>query len=611
MSLRQYKFSPLLPYKMVPIDYGIVGTRYNSPDFDRTWFSEQNVVRGWQEQVEYAQLRQTNDRMSFQFWSTSNVSDATLYLYNCSSEIVKTDVLSKLQNGLVNFSVTEDGYTYNVWTFTNNLYWNGLDEGNYYIYINCHNVTFDDYFISEPIYVKEKHEGSGLLEYSHDENKDYIIFEQTNQKFSKRIIGDVLDFTPLVERTVFLDNGYDTTQLRANAYRGWTLYAGGNGSLIPDYEIDILNYVFTLKGIKWEKKGYTPADGAAFKKTDNPNYPMYSAAIELREPKRKVAYTLLKGDLLMFDYGGIYPFSPVQMLIGSDDVFDFVYKVAGYIFDDTSRDAYVTTLNSQAVLQGIDGIFSVDGTKIIYTLGNAETYTQTDNVVLDKFTIVTHTTTAISQNLNFYSKLNGALSGLSYFSLVYADAAAVLNYGVLANFESTEFTHSFAVTVTGTSAHYIFHDNTISNIELKGDYLTAVSGTTPSLMQSFSLTDSPKITSFSMIESLQNSCDSLLVLHIKNNVILTALRYYYRSTATPKKVFSKLIALDCIGNNMSSTNLDNFYIDMWNSYGTDIVGIPLNGISNTTGQLTSAHPTATSAAQRLSLSTTKGWILLT
>lgn len=612
MSLRDYKFSPLLPYRMLPDGYSVAGTRFNSPNFDLSWFSEQNQNRPWQQQIQYAQLRQNNDRMSFQFWATSNVDTATLYLYKCDGTEVKNNQIFKLQDGNVNFIVNENGLSYNIFTYTNNLYWNSLEEGYYYLYLNCHEETFDDYFISEPIYIKQKHDGSILIEYSNNENKDYLIFEQTKQKFSKRIIGDVLDFQPLVERTVFLDNGYNVTQLRGDAYRGWTLYAGGNGELISDYEIDSLNYIFTLSGIKIENKGYTAADGSSFKKTENANYPLYSAAIELREPIRKAPYSHYKGDLMMFIFASVYPFVVYQLSFGENDVFDFYYGQPVYIYDLVSLNLYINTLNAALVQQGLDGTFYQDGSALYYTLGNGEFYTQTDNVVLNKYFIVVHTTTATSQNLAYYLNIQGTQIGTaSYFAEVFADTASVINYGAISGATTSQATHNYAVPSAGTYSHYIFHDNTMYGMEMSGDYITGFNGDSPTQLNAFSLKNSPKITSFPMINILQSSADSLVTLLLRDCITLAAIRYYYRSTATPKKAFSKLRFIDCRGNLMTSSNIDNFYIDMWSTYGMALLPFPIQGIANTSGQLTGGTPTGTSLSQRTSLINVKQWALIT
>lgn len=614
MSLRDYKFSPLLPYRMLRTGYSVHGTRYNMPNFDMSWFSDQNEKRIWQQQVSYAQLRQNNDRMGFQFWATSNVDTATLYLYRCDGTLIKTNELFKLQDGNVNLIVTEGSgnslMSYNVFDYTNNLYWNGIEEGKYYLYLNCHEETFDDYFISEPIYIKAKHEGSILIEYSHPQNKDYLIFEQTKKKLSKRITGDVLNFQPLVERTVFLDNGFDVTPLRGDAYRGWTLYAGGNGGLLPDYELDSLNYIFTCKGIKIENKSYTPAESASFKKTENNEYPLYSASIDLSEPKRKTAYSVFTGDLTMFIFSSVYPFVVYRIAIGENDVFDFYYPQPAYIQDEPALDTYISTLNTALVTQGLDGTFYHDGSALYYTLAPGETYTQTDNKVLNKYFVVNHTTTASSQNLQFYLGLKGTQNGgVSYFAEVFPSSESVLNFGSISGNTLSSLTHSYAVPSAGSYSHYIFHDNTMYWMEMSGDYITGFSGDSPNQLETFILKNSPKITQFPMINILQGSADSLRNLVLRDCITLAVCRYYFRNTATPKKAFSKLNAIQVTGNLLTSSELDNFYIDMWKTYGDWLLPFPTGGIANTSGQLTGDAPTSASLSQRTSLTNVKFWFL--
>src|SRR5690606_16542362 len=90
-------------------------------------------------------------------------------------------------------------------------FWADVPEGVYY---RTFEVTFDNanlekaFFITEPIHIKQKHEGTVLQQYSNSWNKDNVMFEQNSQLLEMRVHGEVMDYQALVDRYVFETQDY-------------------------------------------------------------------------------------------------------------------------------------------------------------------------------------------------------------------------------------------------------------------------------------------------------------------------------------------------------------------------------------------------------------------
>lgn len=616
--IRRILIPPVNEHKFVNYNDIIEGTRYNQHQFDRDWMTSQ--IRDWQDYREYEQKRQFLDKCSIQISATLN-STATLNIYSCNHVLIDSwDMPKVLTADGFAFTHYQDGQPYNVYSFFDALFWQNpdLEEGRYYFVIEVVNGADTDRIISEPIGLKEFHPGTVLHEYTNSFNKDLCIFEQTKQKFSLRIEGDVLDFKPLVERESFLDFGYNTTELAATTYRGWTAYVGTNPNGVPDYIFDILNYAWGLTSKRIEGKAYVAAEGAAWTKEENEGSVLKTGSLEIREQNIDSAYTIIKGSIVVVDLPA-YPFVLMPISVGSDNVDDFYYASSSYITDDTTRDGLIDDLNAAVAEQGLDGEFVLNGSTIEYELGANENYDQSSTQVLTKYVQINSITTGSGQNLNLYVGMVASISGgKSAYGFINPSGNLVQSE----YFSGTGLYEIFSAHIAGaagTYSHFIFHDDTLDQLKIKGDYIRNFNNSKfPSTLRIFELTDSPRITEFLIFNTLMHAANSLQILSISNNVTLSNVRNYsdYSIGTLFGNSMKNLNQIYLRFNNQTSTNLNAFY----NSMKDPMLHFPSeftvhNGIVDTRFQLSGGQPTnfpaaGNSSQARSMLSNTYQWTVL-
>lgn len=595
------------PFMFIPVGYAPTD-RYNTVSMDKQWFED--GIYPWQQRVSYEQKAQLKDRLSLQFWATPG-AEVTVYLYKCDGTLVAQNLMTAIPTpNNINFN----GNIYDAFQFVSNNYWVGRDEGRYYLYIEFINFEGDQtkYYITEPISLKAKHEGSVLLVYSRPDNVGGLICQQTKQKFEKRIIGAVLKLDFFVERVSFLDNGYNTTQLRAASYRGWTFIGGGNGDNLPKYEIEIVSKIWDFPAVRIDNVSYVSADGGVFKpQADDDNYPKFSASIEIRESDNDAAYTNSSGDLQLMVFTS-YPFVILYSQVGVSNIYDFYYGTPVYIANLSAFQAHAAVLSTQAIIQGLEGTFRADGNGLFYTLADGEIYNQAFARQLVNLMTVTHTTTGASQDINFDTIMTGSDNGSDFCTV--SPGFAIESYGTATIANSISYTSHYAPATAGTYTSYIFHDNSMRAMALSGDYLTNTGGNTPFQMNQFALVECPRLTTYSIYQSLQNSKVNLITVIIQNNITLGNLNGYFAPS------FNSLGAVQVMGfggNNMTTAQLNSLYNNIAGSSSSAVAaGIFTvhNGAIFTNGQVTGNSPTGigpgNSGLARLTLQNTFGWAVV-
>jgi hypothetical protein len=592
--IRRIIIPPVNEHKFVTYDDIIEGTRYNQHQFDRAWLSEQ--VRDWQDKRDYAQKKQFKDKCSVQISALPD-SVVSLILYKCDHTVFDTYPMQVVEMGNADpMPVFVDDIEYNAYWYFNAKFWQNvlLTEGRYYFVIEIVSGSDTDRIISEPIELKEKHPNTVLHEYTNRSNKDLCIFEQTGQKFSLRVSGDVLNLQPKVERISFLDHRQNTTELSAVNYRGWTVYAGTRGGGIPDYEFDILNYAWGLTSKRVEGKGYTVPDGGEWVKDDGQGSILTSGSIDVREANIDDAYRIIKGSFTVIP-STPYPWVNMFVSIGKDGIKDFYYPSPTYITNDATRDQFIDDLSAAAVAQGLDGEFSLVGSNIDYELGPNETYDQSSAPILTKFIQINSITTGSSQNLNLYIGMRAGLNGgKSPYAFINASGSLVQGEYFSGN-SIYPITSGHVAGAAGTYSSYLFHDDTLSLLEISGDYLRSFTGGKfPELLKSFKLFNSPRIIEFFIFTSLMHCANSLEVLNINNNITLANIQKYsdYTVGTIYGNSMKKLNIILLRQNNQTSTNLNAMYNSMKNA----MLQIPaqftvFNGIMDTSLQISGAQPT--------------------
>jgi hypothetical protein len=217
---------------------------------------------------EYLQPWEKVDIIPFQI--ISNYAPHQLELYDCQGNQI--DVFN------FDYVVTSIDVTgQKVYEATIAL--NGYDEGVYRFIINSGSPVLETYE-SSFFYLKQLHEGTLLLETTHDENDYDTVFE--NGFVAKlRIHGEVGDYLPGSERTLFIDQPNNITQLKGGTFSVESLIIGDQYG-VPDYMIEKINQHFQCKTVLVDGKQYVGNQGARFEAQREDLFPMTGWRWEIR-----------------------------------------------------------------------------------------------------------------------------------------------------------------------------------------------------------------------------------------------------------------------------------------------------------------------------------------
>lgn len=626
--LRNVIISPLNHIRFVPMDE-VLPEKYHQPQFDKAWLSE--YLMPGETKVKYGQPVEKKDPLDIQVHTTPTPSGETiqLYLVDCKRtiEIIRQFTLRTDAPQIIN-----DGLQYFVHTLSDKEIFESLDDGTYYIYFR---VPFDtdgtggsdvyDWFISEPIIVRDQHLDTVLINASNSFNKDNIIFEQIKQKFRKRINGRITDMQPKVNRTVFIDQGENPTLLSATPTRTWKFVAGYTRG-IPDYEIDKLNHYFALDGVYIEGKGYSTVEGSAIEKGSEGNYALHSGTIELTEKNAMSVYTFSKGGLTLLETLPSYPFEIYSTEVGYLNNVDYSYNAPTVIRSLIQLNSWISARNLEITNAGMEGEIALDGNTMVYQRGESETYDYATSLTLNHRLGVKMIADGANP-LPVTLELSG--SGLTIINndarySVYDPIGNVLSYGY-AGYPVTSANGNWTSPSAGTYTYEIFHDGGLKTININGARVTGIDKygsnlSVPSLLEVFGLYNSTIITAFSLWDELVDVRGTLVAFRLSDNPILTNTGIFYPLSAFANDGWRKLQYINLKGNAMNSSMIDQWYNSMRQAMLAPIVPPPAlgvtgqfyvsNGIAQTNLQVPTASPTAASAVARNTLTVSFGWGLI-
>jgi hypothetical protein len=286
MPTSKFIQSFLNPLKFIP--YSATNTpKYLSKHMDDFFYYE--TIRPWQQRRQYYQPWMNTDRISLQF--QSNLDPVKVSLIDVDERVYNSTTFSQLL------------YSFDDPTMF--LYEGGIDlnpygAGLYFVKVECGVIDSDGNFpltlISEPIEIASVHKDSLLLEYSHYEFYNDIVFETG---FAPEIrIRATLRLKSLSSKdTFFEDQPLNMTMLQSRPYRIFQLLIGGAKG-IPDYLADMLNRIFGCSNLLIDGKPFTKSDGAKMEDNSQDNYPMRGWAIDLREAENITANIYQDGFLI-------------------------------------------------------------------------------------------------------------------------------------------------------------------------------------------------------------------------------------------------------------------------------------------------------------------------
>ena len=573
--IRQLYISPLNGIRWVKAGQ-TTAAKYNNPIENEAWFTE--LRKSWEDYADYTLKKQTNDSLFIRAWANEvTESSPTLELYSCDGEVVITTAMIAENLTLI------DPYDTDI-SYANPNFWNAVDPGRYYLYMT---VPYDDgvnvFWISEPIEVAERWEDTILIEYRHSTNKMGVLFENRNFFFSFRIEGIVYNPDDLINRVVFSDQNDDTDPLYANAYEGYALlFGGGNGGFVPDYATKIGNNIFTCDQVLIEGTQYTAADGAQFEKTRTDGYRLVQAVIQLRFPDNDRPNSWSEGGLDIFEKPAAYPFIIMSFSINNGTFPGYIYATPTLILDDDDLANYIAARNVNILAAGLTGTIEQQGDFIVYVVGMGENYNNCNSKLLTKYMTLRSITIGSSNNLNFVLALTANLAGgQSAYGFV-NPSNTLQQVGYISGITPLPLLSAYIAGAAGTYDSLLFHDDTLSLIQVKGDYLRDIIGPSPANLIGFNVSGNPRLTTFNILGALSASKNSLTNLIVQNNATLTTITNYYNSITDYMVVLRSLLLQ---GNNMGTSGANALYNNIYEAYSPGGVFFIFNGQIDTSAQL--------------------------
>jgi hypothetical protein len=270
--------SPLNPVKFHENDPTTL-PQYLSKFFDSVPYLE--TIEAWEQYQPFCQPFQTTDAIHIQV--QSDYAPLKIEIINSRGRIFETNTLNQ---------VAQNELEPTMFVYETSFDLAAYEEGQYFLRMQCGNPVSQT-LISEPIFIREVHENSILLEYTNPRFYADWIFE-TGLEPSIRVLGKIRYKQPASKDTFYEDQVLNMTLLNSVPFRIWELILSSSFG-IPNYLIDKLNYVLGCKTITIDGRGFTKNEGAKLEEKAIEEYPLRGWSIEMRE-SRNVARKTFDND---------------------------------------------------------------------------------------------------------------------------------------------------------------------------------------------------------------------------------------------------------------------------------------------------------------------------
>ena len=261
--------SNLLPVKFNELN-PVAIPQYLSQFFDYVPF--ENTIEDWEQHMCFYQPFQTSDLIHLQV--QSNYAPLQVKIIDKQGKVYNTIALTQqLQNVL-----EPDMYIYQA-----SIDISALTDGIYFLKFEAGATPF--ILISEPLYIKQTHLNTLLLEYHNNRLFGDVIFE-TGYLPSIRVPGKIKYKQPAAKDTFYEDQELNMTLLNSVPFKTWDLILGSSIGL-PDYLIDKLNWVLGCSTILIDGRHFTKNEGAKFEEKSLEDYPLRGWSIEMRESRNR------------------------------------------------------------------------------------------------------------------------------------------------------------------------------------------------------------------------------------------------------------------------------------------------------------------------------------
>lgn len=413
--------------------------RYKRGHLSTSW--QRDLILSFQAEKEYKIKYERAQRFRFPFSSVvSDAADITLEIINCKGETVHT--ITDYLTADVPGNVTDDNtQLYYYWYKAPNLE-DVTEDGTYYVLLSVNYGSEMYQAISHPIWIKDEHEGTMLIEATHSENIDGVYFEQVPGIIPFLVEAYLGRMISKNTSTVFEGQDYGVTQLQSVSYREWPLLIGHTGEGIPDYVKNLLADLLDLDRVLFDGQQYLRAIGANFEDEGSEISPLYATKINLREPENKKVQTYTDRTIALYTIPS-FPYAIKSInLLGARAL-----KIAGptVIEDASAQTAFITALTAALSDLELEGTYEVAGGVLNYEAAEGEDFTSAASVIFTDYTEYELDKTVV---ITTQVKLRGASTVLDWGDGVYEDGDSFVS--VNQTFSHTYDSGTYTVRIWGT-----------------------------------------------------------------------------------------------------------------------------------------------------------------
>lgn len=225
--------------------------QYLTRHFD--YFVDSAQRKEWETQVTYNQKWQTSDATKFQF--ESNFSAIQVDLITCDGTIIVPQAATPVRANI---------YVPGFYIYENTFSYASVPPGTYYYRMT---LGGSEVYISNPQQVAEEWPGTMLFEYKNSRYFGNVVYE-TGITFGFRCEAFLTRLNPGNERTAYNDQRMNPTILKSVPFRQWTLEIGKKSGGVPDWVMDIMNWIWSHDYVTADGVLLAVSDGANFEATE-------------------------------------------------------------------------------------------------------------------------------------------------------------------------------------------------------------------------------------------------------------------------------------------------------------------------------------------------------
>lgn len=272
--------NPIRLVKIADYDPSIYWSKHFDSDLS------ENLIQNYKTLACYTQKYNKKDKPVIQILSDYNTFSVELYDYN--DQVVKIYTPILVNTNIVDFTFK---------CYETEILFNGLTNGVYQLRVSYvdeeSNVVK---FYSEPITIKDIHEGTILVEYTNSENDFSFIF--TNNWTGKiRVEAEISNFKPGSDDVIYIDQKYNNTRLYGQPYRQFQFILGCRQG-IPDWMVDKINRAFCFDQLSLDGEFFNKTEEAQWEEQRVANYPFTSQVIDIMPVINKFSNKYKTDDLI-------------------------------------------------------------------------------------------------------------------------------------------------------------------------------------------------------------------------------------------------------------------------------------------------------------------------